>query len=80
MLTIAGAEGDPLPKANDRLTIAYVSGVGIFNCTGQRDETLNRQLLSRSGQDWRLPRTLRFDDHIFTDSCWLHGSTCCIAR
>ena len=42
-------------KANDRLTIAYVSGVGIFNCTGQRDETLNRQLLSRSGQDGACP-------------------------
>lgn len=66
-------------RTNERLSIAYVSGVGIFNCTEQRDDALNQSLRFKSREDWRSPCTLRLDEHRPSDACWLHGPGCCMS-
>jgi len=64
-------------RMDTQFSLAYLSGVGIFNCVGQRDERLNVLLLSKRGGDWSAPRQLRLDDHRVEDSCWLHRDNCC---
>jgi protein-L-isoaspartate(D-aspartate) O-methyltransferase len=66
-------------RAGEEFRLDYLSGVGIFHCVGQRDETLNDQLRCKERADWRQPRTLRLDSHEKASSCWLHTEACCIS-
>ena len=66
-------------RADGNFSLAYVSGVGIFHCTGQRNEQLNLELQSKPDADWQRPRSLRLDLHEKVESCWLHGHDCCMS-
>jgi protein-L-isoaspartate(D-aspartate) O-methyltransferase len=66
-------------RSGTKFDLSHISGVGVFHCTGQRNERLNLELRAKEKADWRLPRTLRIDHHEKVDSCWLHGEMCCMS-
>jgi len=66
-------------RHHEKFPIRYVSGVGIFPCTGQRSSALNGQLLAKDKASWRDVRALRIDSHVEGRGCWLHTAECCLS-
>ncbi len=66
-------------RHREKFPVRYVSGVGIFPCSGQRSSVLNRQLLAKDKASWRDVRALRIDSHVEGRGCWLHAAECCLS-
>ena len=64
------------------LTARFISGAGIYPCSGARDEELGRQLgesFARGFGELARVRSLRLDEHDQDESCWLHASDFCVS-
>jgi len=64
------------------LTAQFISGAGIYPCTGARDEELGRRLgesFARGFAELARVRSLRMDEHAADDSCWFHGRGFCVS-
>lgn len=64
----------------NRFDVRVLSFVAIFSAIGIRDEALNVDLgKALARQPFPPLKTLRRDPHKRSGSCWLHGSTFCLA-
>jgi protein-L-isoaspartate(D-aspartate) O-methyltransferase len=64
------------------LSARFVSGVGIYPCSGARDEELEQRLRESFARGFRelvRVRSLRLDEHAPDESCWLHASDFCVS-
>ena len=64
------------------LAARFISGVGIYPCTGARDDELGRRLgesFARGFAELARVRSLRVDLHRNDASCWLHGDDFCVS-
>jgi hypothetical protein len=70
-----------LTKAGDgAFDVSMVGYVAIYSAVGLRDDALNAALGQRLMKGPFMPaRRLRRDRHDPSDSCWLHGPTCCLS-
>ncbi len=60
----------------------FIAPVGIYHCTGGRDEALNRRLAqayARGDEARAKVRSLRRDEHSEGESCWLHTDDYCLS-
>jgi protein-L-isoaspartate(D-aspartate) O-methyltransferase len=67
-------------RTSDGYDARFTSRVGIFHCVGSRTnhgEALLQRSLSKDNQ--YSVRRLRRDDHVQTDTCWLHGVSYCLS-
>ncbi len=61
----------------------FISTVGIFHCVGARDDDFNRllsQAFMRGPEDVQKVRSLRRDDHLAGEECWLHTDDFCLSK
>ena len=64
------------------LTARFISGAGIYPCSGARDEERGRRLgesFARGFGELARVRSLRVDEHDQDESCWLHASDFCVS-
>jgi protein-L-isoaspartate(D-aspartate) O-methyltransferase len=64
------------------LAARFISGVGIYPCSGARDEELGGRLgkaFSRGFAELARVCSLRLDEHAQDGSCWLHATDFCVS-
>jgi protein-L-isoaspartate(D-aspartate) O-methyltransferase len=64
------------------LSARVVSFVAIYSAVGLRDNELNDRLgkaMMGGPAQWQAITRLRRDAHEPSESCWLHGPTCCVS-
>jgi protein-L-isoaspartate(D-aspartate) O-methyltransferase len=61
----------------------FISTVGIFHCAGARDDDFNRllsQAFQRGNEELQKVRSLRRDEHVAGEECWLHTGDFCLSN
>ncbi len=61
----------------------FISRVGIFHCAGARDDDFNRllsQAFLRGNEELQKVRSLRRDEHVAGEECWLHTDDFCLSN
>lgn len=61
----------------------FIMPVGIYHCVGARDDDFNRVLskaFARGDRELSKVRSLRRDEHLAGESCWLHAEDFCLSQ